>query len=75
VEAGYGSTLASAPLFVNQLLITGIAGSVDFSLPGDSGSVIFTGADEPIGLLFAGGGSYTFANPIKPVLSRFGIGF
>jgi hypothetical protein len=74
VGTGYSTSTAN-PMFVNQLMIQGIAGSADFSLPGDSGSVIFTGIDEPVGLLFAGGAATTFANPIRPVLDRFGIGF
>ncbi len=51
-----------------------------FSCPGDSGSVVFLSDTlQPVGLLFSGGPSggedLTFANPIKPVLTRFGIHF
>ena len=61
--------------FVNQLVITG---SGTFSQGGDSGSLIVTegsGAQDrqPVGLLFAGSAASTIANPIDPVLKRFGI--
>ena len=50
----------------------GIRG-VDFSLPGDSGSlVVVAGGDDdrkPVGLLFASGKGYTVANPINEVLT------
>ncbi|HSG81224.1 MAG TPA: CARDB domain-containing protein [Gemmatimonadota bacterium] len=57
--------------FVNQIGIT----PGTFSGGGDSGSLIVT-ADanlNPVGLLFAGGETHTFANPIGPVLSFFGV--
>ena len=45
-----------------------------FSAPGDSGSLIVTqGGNQPVGLLFAGGDGLTIANPIEPVLQRFGV--
>ena len=63
---------AGVARFINQVVISG--GS--FSRGGDSGSliVIQSGADarRAVGLLFAGGGSSTIANPIGLVLSRFG---
>lgn len=56
--------------FVNQIVIT--PGS--FSDGGDSGSLIVTEeGNHPVGLLFAGSSSYTIANPIDPILSRFGV--
>ncbi len=46
-----------------------------FGAAGDSGSLIVTVADRrPVGLLFAGGGFDTLANPISPVFNRFGVG-
>jgi len=55
--------------YENQIMIYG-----NFSAGGDSGSLVVTDpGKEPVGLLFAGGGAYTFANPIGPVLSRFGV--
>jgi hypothetical protein len=76
VDTGYEVPPGNPPLFANQLLIRANDGGADFSRPGDSGSIIFTGSgDEPVGLLFAGGSGSTIANPIRPVLSRFGVGF
>ncbi|MFC1981632.1 Ig-like domain-containing protein [Chloroflexota bacterium] len=50
----------------------GIVGDgVDFSAGGDSGSLIVTDVnDSPVALLFAGGGAYTFGNPIQAVLDE-----
>ncbi|MCH8086490.1 MAG: hypothetical protein IIC81_01420 [Chloroflexi bacterium] len=47
----------------------------DFSMGGDSGSLIVTndGNKNAVGLLFAGGGSSTFANRIDLVLAAFGV--
>ncbi len=61
--------------FVNQLVITGKG---TFSQGGDSGSLIVSEAlgkldRQPVGLLFAGSANSTIANPIDPVLKRFGI--
>ncbi|MFV2007503.1 MAG: hypothetical protein ACC667_08645 [Longimicrobiales bacterium] len=61
--------------FVNQLVITGKG---TFSQGGDSGSLIVSEAPgnldrQPVGLLFAGSANSTIANPIDPVLQRFGI--
>ena len=59
--------------FEDQISITGV-GSAPFSRNGDSGSLIVDAVTlEPVGLLFAGGGSVTFANPIDMVLSHFGV--
>jgi len=42
-----------------------------FSAGGDSGSLIVTSSGlNPVALLFAGGGRYTFGNPIEDVLSE-----
>lgn len=61
----------SAATFVDQIGI----GPGTFSDGGDSGSLIVTddGNANPVGLLFAGGSDRTFANPIGPVLDRFGV--
>ena len=59
--------------FVDQISIRGLAR--DFSDFGDSGSLVWT-RDEtrnPVGLLFAGGGGTTFANPIERVLTALAI--
>jgi PKD repeat protein len=56
--------------FVNQITIT----PGGFSGGGDSGSLIVTDDNKnPVGLLFAGSDTMTIANPIGPVLSRFGV--
>jgi hypothetical protein len=73
---GYGASARvgydeGTALFTGQLVIK--ADSGDFSQPGDSGSLILV-ADtlRPWGLLFAGGGGITLANPIKDVLDYAG---
>ncbi|NQT00945.1 MAG: hypothetical protein HQ580_02870 [Planctomycetes bacterium] len=67
VNVIYGSGTAR---FVNQILIMPDRGW--FSKGGDSGSLIVTQDDNsPVGLLFAGGGRLTIANPIDAVLDRF----
>jgi hypothetical protein len=60
--------------FEEQIVISGTG----FSAGGDSGSLIVTRgrllADRrPVGLLFAGATGSTLANPIGPVLARFGV--
>lgn len=57
--------------FVDQIGI--IDGT--FSAGGDSGSLIVTDDSNknPVGLLFAGSSTHTFANPIDIVLSYFGV--
>jgi hypothetical protein len=58
--------------FENQVQIRGDKGA--FSKAGDSGSLIVTrGTNTPVALLFAGGQTSTFANPIGAVLSAFGV--
>lgn len=67
VNVTYDSGVAR---FVNQIVIT----PGTFSAGGDSGSLVVTeDGNHPVGLLFAGSSSYTIANPIDPVLSRFGV--
>ncbi|HUG36958.1 MAG TPA: hypothetical protein VML54_08420 [Candidatus Limnocylindrales bacterium] len=60
--------------FEDQIVISGSG----FSAPGDSGSLIvsrggFLSDRRPVGLLFAGSSGATIANPIGPVLERFGV--
>ena len=74
VNVGYDSGVAR---FVNQIIIT----PGTFSAGGDSGSLVLSNGKgknrendrKPIGLLFAGSDSFTVANPIGPVLTRFGV--
>ncbi|HZA98319.1 MAG TPA: hypothetical protein VE399_06045 [Gemmatimonadales bacterium] len=60
-----------AARFVDQLIID----KTGFSAGGDSGSLIVTDDlnKNPLGLLFAGGGSITVANRIDHVLRRFAV--
>lgn len=57
--------------FVDQILIS----PGTFSDGGDSGSLIVTNDNlkNPVGLLFAGGATYTVANPIGLVLEAFDV--
>jgi len=58
--------------FVEQIIITPTKGR--FSAGGDSGSLIVTDPDKnPVGLLFAGGGRWTIANPIDAVLEALDV--
>ena len=70
INVGYDSGTAR---FIDQIVI----GGGGFSSGGDSGSciVVQNGADagSPVGLLFAGGGGTTIANPIDLVLSEFNV--
>jgi hypothetical protein len=69
VLVGYSSGTAR---FVHQVFVTGRG----FIKAGDSGSLLVTDPSRaPVGLLFAGNasGSLAVANPIGPVLDRFGV--
>ena len=69
VNVYYGDDVA---FFVGQIMITGTKGR--FSAGGDSGSLIVTEEGKnPIGLLFAGGGRLTIANPIDAVLQAYDV--
>lgn len=59
--------------FDDQISISGVTGN--FSRGGDSGSLAWTWDKmrNPVGLLFAGGGGYTFANPISTVLTALDV--
>jgi hypothetical protein len=59
--------------FVNQIAIRGTG--ADFSAGGDSGSLVWSwdARRAPVGLLFAGGGGTTFANPIARVLAALDV--
>ncbi len=60
--------------FRNQIAIRSVNNN-PFSAGGDSGSLIWHWATgvRPVGLLFAGGGGTTYANPIGSVLSALNI--
>jgi hypothetical protein len=68
VRVRFGTKFAQ---FDNQIAISGAGGT--FSDHGDSGSLIVDAVTlQPVALLFAQGSGTTFANPIDPVLKRFG---
>jgi hypothetical protein len=71
VNVNYGAGRVGR--FVNQMSIRSASG--DFSQGGDSGSLIWTwdARRAPVGLLFAGGGGTTFANPISAVLNALDV--
>ncbi|QDU35880.1 hypothetical protein Mal4_01620 [Maioricimonas rarisocia] len=71
VPVGFGLGVIE---FVGQIAYKGDDPSRSLGAPGDSGSLIVTVEDNrPVGLLFAGGGGTTLANPIGVVLNRFGV--
>jgi hypothetical protein len=72
VNVNYGG--GRVALFRNQIAIRSVNNN-PFSAGGDSGSLIWQwGAGlRPVGLLFAGGGGTTFANPIASVLAALNI--
>ena len=68
IRVQYSSGIAT---FVDQIQIRG--GKGQFSRAGDSGSLIVTSSGKnPVGLLFAGGASSTFANRIDLALQAVG---
>lgn len=79
VVSGINATIdvryrAGTARFVDQVILTGDG----FSTGGDSGSLIvtdqlFTKDRRPLALLFAGSRTNTIANPVGPVLDRFGV--
>lgn len=72
VNVNYGA--GRVALFRNQIAIRSTNNN-PFSAGGDSGSLIWHSAAglRPVGLLFAGGGGTTFANPIASVLAALNI--
>jgi hypothetical protein len=71
VSVGYSSGTAQ---FVDQIIVVPITGA--FIKPGDSGSLLVTDPGrEPVGLLFAGNssGTYAIANPIDEVLTALAV--
>jgi hypothetical protein len=72
VNVNYGG--GRVALFRNQIAIQSVNAN-PFSAPGDSGSCIWHWATgvRPVGLLFAGGGGTTFANPIGAALAALNI--
>lgn len=78
VEASVSVNYSSIPgqklaPFAHQIIIEGDGG--DFSAGGDSGSIILNDDNYAVGLLFAGGGGQTIANPISEVVRLLGVRF
>lgn len=79
VAVAVGSDEEGAGYYIKQIEVINTTGFANFGGPGDSGSLIITnlpGESEdrsPVALLFAGGGNVTLANPIAPILTRFGL--
>jgi hypothetical protein len=71
INVNYGQGRVAT--FCDQIAIQANTGN--FSAGGDSGSLIWTwdAARRPVGLLFAGGGTVTFANKIGRVLAALDI--
>jgi hypothetical protein len=69
VTVTYGMNTAA---FEGQITVSGTGGL--FSQGGDSGSLVLDALGlRPVGLLFAGGGTSTFCNPIDLVMARFSV--
>jgi hypothetical protein len=71
IDVSYGS--AGTARFSGQLIFKGNSG--DFSLGGDSGSLIVDDQNRAVALLFAGSTDYTVANPITEVMAVLNIRF
>lgn len=68
-----GSDVVRTARFVDQFIVMGNQNS--FSGGGDSGSVVYRDVEScpsPVGLLFAGDGTYTLASPATTVLKVMG---
>jgi hypothetical protein len=73
VTLDYGDGIGSRTL-TNQITIAADTSQNPlFSDHGDSGSVVVDASGYVVGLLFAGGGTTTFANPIASVLSELNV--
>ncbi len=72
VNVCYNSDCTDVAYFVNQIVVRD-QGRNGFSQGGDSGSLVLRSARNSVGLLFAGGGQFTFVNPIDAVLGALGV--
>ncbi|MDX9758957.1 MAG: hypothetical protein RBU27_07330 [Bacteroidota bacterium] len=70
INYGYGTAR-----FVDQIAIAPARKNSSFVEGGDSGSLVVTdnSTASPIGMIFAKSGSIAYANPIKPILTRFNV--
>ena len=67
-SATCGGATAFTATFANQVIING----GNFSMPGDSGSLVVTSdTARPVGLLYGGNSTSSSANPIQDVLNAF----
>lgn len=73
IRVSYGG--GRVAIFADQFAVRGTNGTPTFSAGGDSGSSIWRWATglNPVGLLFAGGGGFTFGNPMYRVLPALDI--
>ena len=64
-------------LFIDQYGIVSQSYGTPFAARGDSGSLVVNDSLEAVGLLMAvaGTGEVAVANPIEPILKRFGVSF
>ncbi|HEY6274453.1 MAG TPA: hypothetical protein VIX19_20905 [Terriglobales bacterium] len=70
-DGSCGGATAFTATFANQVIING----GNFSMPGDSGSLVVTSdTARPVGLLYGGNSTSTSANPIQDVLGAFSGG-
>ncbi len=71
--AGWIGYRSGSAWFSGQFVVQGYGGN--FSADGDSGSSVWTwdATRYPVGLLFAGGGSYTICNPMPWVVSALDV--
>jgi hypothetical protein len=67
ITVGYSGFNAT---FVNQIYVRG-----QFIKSGDSGSMMCDANGDPVGLDFAGSNTASFANPMGPIASDFGLSF
>lgn len=73
VNVNYGTpTAPRIARFDNQFRVSAASGN--FSERGDSGSLVTDMDNRPVGLLFAGGGGFTFCNEINRVLLAVSAG-
>lgn len=71
ISVRYGG-LVQIATFIDQVVVQS---SVQFSAPGDSGSLVLDMNNNAVGLLFAGSEASTIINPIREVMSALNIGF
>ena len=60
--------------FIDCIVIRGDNGQ-PFSLPGDSGSFIFSETNYVVGMVFAGIKDISFGNSISDIIRHLGINF